>query len=64
MRVFLILKYKPKNKLMFLKKKFKNLNYRSLEKINLHLPLISEKSAVIAKNNEVRKILKKFNLFC
>ncbi len=59
---FLILKYKPKNKLMFLKKKFKNLNYRSLEKINLHLPLISEKSAVIAKNNEVRKILKKFQI--
>jgi|TARA_B110000211_G_scaffold217866_2_gene262133 cytidylate kinase len=57
---FLILKNKPKNKINFLKKNFKNLNYRKLNKINLHTPEISQQSAVIAKINAVRIILKKF----
>ena len=57
---FLIIKHNPKNKINFLKKKFKNLNYKKLNKINLHTPKISEHSAVIAKINEIRKILKKF----
>ena len=51
---FLILKNKPKNKLLFLKKKFKTLNYKNLEKINLHLPAISDHSSIIAKNKNVR----------
>ena len=59
---YLILKFKPKNKLRFLKVKFKKLDYKKLEKINLHKPLISEYSSIIAKNNEVRKILKKFQI--
>ena len=59
---FLVLKHKPKNKIKFLKLKFLNLNYKKLEKINLHSPEISEYSAVIAKINEVRKILKKFQI--
>jgi len=59
---YLILKHKPKNKILFLKKKFKNLNYKRLNKINLHSPKISEYSAVIAKNREVRKILKKYQI--
>jgi len=59
---FLILKFKPKNKLQFLKKKFRKLNYKKLEKINLHKPDISEYSSIIAKNNEIRKILKKFQI--
>ena len=59
---YLILKHQPKNKLSFLKKKFKKLNYKSLNKINLHSPRISQNSAVIAKNNEIRKILKKFQI--
>ena len=57
---YLILKHSPKNKVIFLKKKFKNLNYKKLNKINLHSPKISEHSAIIAKINEIRKILKKF----
>lgn len=57
---FVILKYKPKNKEDFLKKKFRNLNYRRIEKINLHTPLISEQSSLIAKNIKIREILKKF----
>ena len=57
---FLILKYKPKNKKSFLRSKFKSLNYKKIEKINLHKPEISLHSAEIAKINEVRIILKKF----
>ncbi len=59
---FLILKYKPKKELIFLKKKFRKLNYKQLEKINLHSQKISEYSAVLAKKNEIRKILKKFQI--
>ena len=59
---FLILKHNPKNKLVFLKKKFKKLNYKQLEKINLHNTTISKSSSVIARNNEIRKILKKFQV--
>jgi len=59
---FLILKFQPTNKLRFLKKEFKNLNYKKLERINLHKPTISEYSSIIAKNNEIRKILKKFQV--
>tara|TARA_X000000368_G_C22894566_1_gene651240 strand:- start:29 stop:685 length:657 start_codon:yes stop_codon:yes gene_type:complete len=57
---YLILKYKPKNQIIFLKKKFKKLNYNKLNKINLHSPKISEHSASIAKILSVRNILKKY----
>ena len=55
---YLILKYKPKNKILFLKMKFRRLNYNQLNKINLNNPKISEYSAIIAKINKVREILK------
>jgi cytidylate kinase len=38
------------------------LNYNKLENINLHSPIISEYSSVIAKVNEIRKILKKYQV--
>ena len=57
---FLLIKYRPKNKISFLKKKFKNLNYKKLDKINLHSPEISKQSAVIAKVYKIREILKNF----
>jgi len=59
---FLILKYKPRNKITFLQKKLKKLNYTGLEKMNLHTPIISEYTSIIAKNNKIRKILKKFQI--
>ena len=59
---YLILKYNPKNKIIFLKKKFKTLNYKKLNKINLHNPDISAHSAKIAKIQSVRKILKKYQI--
>ena len=59
---YLILKRKPKNKINFLKSKFKNLNYKKLYKLNLHSQKISESSAKIAKINKIRNILKKYQL--
>ncbi len=59
---YIIQKHKPKNKIFFLKSKFKNINLSQLNKINLHSPEISAFSAVIAKNNNIRKILKKFQI--
>ena len=59
---YLILKKKPKNKINFLKSKFKNLNYKRLYKLNLHSQKISESSAKIAKINKIRDILKKYQL--
>tara|TARA_B100001121_G_scaffold207147_1_gene181230 strand:- start:735 stop:1403 length:669 start_codon:yes stop_codon:yes gene_type:complete len=57
---YLILKYKPKKEIIFLRQKFKNLKYSKLIKISLHSPKISEHSALIAKKREIRKILKYF----
>ncbi len=59
---YLILRFNPRNKIHFLRKKFKKLNYKRLEKINLHSSKISEHSSIIAKNAEVRKILKKYQI--
>ncbi len=57
---FLLIKHKPKNRINFLNKKFKSLDYRKLDKINLHSPEISNQSAVIAKVYKIRQILKNF----
>ncbi len=59
---YLILKYKPKKKINFLAKKFKKLNYKKIEKINLHTQNISEVSAKIAKINNIRNVLKRYQL--
>ena len=59
---FLILKNKPKNLLVFLRKKFKKLNHVKLSKIELHSQEISHLSSIIAKKNEIRKILKKYQI--
>ncbi len=57
---YLILKYKPKNKVQFIEKKFKNINYKKLNKLSLHSVEISKNSAKIAKIIKIRKILKQF----
>ena len=59
---YLILKEKPKNKVTYLKKKFKKLNYKRLDNINLHTAEISEHSSIIAKIKNIRDILKKFQV--
>ena len=57
---YLIIKYKPKNKHIFLKKKFKKFSLSYLKNKNLHTPEISELSSKIAKKKEIRSILKHF----
>ena len=56
----MVMEKKPKNKVKFLKKKFSNINYEKVKKINLHTPKISSYSAVIAKEIKIRKIIKSF----
>ena len=58
----LILKNNPKNKISFLKKKFKNLNYKKIEKLKMHSQEISNYTSIIAKQGKVRKVLKKFQV--
>ena len=59
---YLLIKNKTKDKIRFLRKKFKNLNYKKLNSINLHTQEISEISAKIAKINKIRQILKKYQI--
>ena len=58
----LILVNKPKDRVKFLSARFKKLNYKKLDKINLHSPIISEYSAKLAKINSIRNILKTFQI--
>ena len=58
----LLIKNKPNDKIKFLKYKFKKLNYKKLEDINLHTQKISQVSAEIAKIVKIRNVLKKFQL--
>ena len=55
---FLILKYRPKNKISFLKKKFNKLNLKKLKKTRLKSNKISDFTSKIAKENKIRTILK------
>ena len=59
---FLLLKYRPKKQIIFLKRIFKKLNYNNINNINLHTQEISDYSAIIAKKNDIRKILKNFQI--
>ena len=57
---YLILKNKPINERLFIKKKFRNFKLSNLRNKNLHTPEISELSSIIAKKKEIRDILKHF----
>ena len=55
-----IINYKPKNSINFLKKRFKNISYKEIVKFKLHSEQISNHSAIIAKNKNIRKIINIF----
>ena len=57
-----IINYKPKNSISFLKKKFKNISYKKIVKFNLHSEQISNHTAIIAKNKNIRKIINTFQM--
>ena len=59
---FLLIKYKPKNETIFLRKKFEKFSYKKVDNINLHTQEISNHSAIIAKKNSIRKVLKNFQI--
>ncbi len=50
---------KPKDSVVFLKKKFKNLSYKKITKLNLHSEKISNHVAILAKNKKIRDIVNK-----
>ena len=56
----LILKEKPKNHILYLKKKFKYLNYKKITRLDLHSHKISNHVAVLAKQKKVRKLIRSF----
>ena len=55
-----IIKYKPKNSIIFLKKKFKKISYKKIVKLNLHSEEISNHVSILAKNKNIRKIVNAF----
>ena len=57
---FLIIKHKPKKIIPFLRKRFKNLNYKKITHINLHSQKISNHVATLAKQKKVRQIMRVF----
>ena len=57
---FLIIKHKPKKIIFFLQKRFKNLNYKKIVRINLHSQKISDHVAILAKQKKVRQIMRVF----
>ncbi len=59
---YLNLRYKPKNEIFFLKKKFKNLKYTNLNRINLHTPEISTETSKLAQILAIRNILKRYQV--
>ena len=58
----LILDHAPKNKINFLRSKFKKFNHLHLNKTNLHSQKISIFSAKIAKEKGIRNILKRYQI--
>ena len=55
-----IIKHKPKKIIPFLRKKFKNLNYKQVTLLNLHAQEISNHVAVLATQKKVRLIIRNF----
>ena len=56
----LIIKRKPKKIIPFLRKKFRNLNYKHITHLNLHSQEISNHVVFLAKQKKVRQIIKIF----
>ena len=53
----LVIQNKPKDIISFLKKKFKNVSYKSISNQKLHSERISNHVSILAKNQKVRNII-------
>ena len=58
----IIIQYKPKNIIPFLKKKFKKTSYKVIKKQKLHSEEISNHVAIIAKNKKIREIVNQLQM--
>ena len=58
----MIIQYKPKNIIPFLKKKFKTASYKVISTQKLHSEEISNHVAIIAKNKKVREIVNQLQM--
>ena len=56
----LIIYSKPKNQIIFLKKRFKKISYKKISKQNLHSEKISNHVSTLAKNKNVRLLINNF----
>ena len=54
----LVIKNEPKKVISFLRKKFKNLNYKHITNLNLHSQEISNHVVFLAKQKKVRQIIR------
>ncbi len=59
---YLLINNEPRNKFLYLKKKFKNINLKKIEKLKLHDQKISMYTSEIAKIKKIRDILKSFQV--
>ena len=55
---FLIIKHQPKEIIPFLKKNFRNLNYKKLPRLNLHTQEISNYVVTLSKKKQVRQTVR------
>ena len=58
----LLIKFNPKNEIIFLKKKFKKISYKKISSQNLHSEKISNYASIIAKNKRIREIINNFQI--
>ena len=58
----LVIKYKPQNEVLFLKKQFKEITYKKISKQNLHSEKISKHVAILAKNKKIRDIINQLQI--
>lgn len=56
----LIIESNPKDKIKFLKNKFRKISYQKIKRYSLHSEIISKHVAIIAKDAKIRNIVNKF----
>ena len=56
----LLLRHKPKKIIPFLRKKFRNLNYKKIVRLNLHTQEISKYVVIVSQKKSVRIITRAF----
>ncbi len=55
-----IIKCNPKDRISFLKKRFRSISYKKIIKLNLHSEQISNHAAIIAKDRNIREVINTF----